>query len=198
MQRKKKSFPCLFLCFKLVTPGQGQFWPQGHHKNKLGRGQLADATYQISKHYFFLFQRRKILKFSFFVPMFQTCDTPGRASFDPRSIIWTILVEVHYKMLHTKYQSSAPSSFREDKFQSFLFCSYVSNLWPPGRSHFWPQDHHMNKLGRGQLADATYQISKFCTLQFQRRRILKFSFSVPMFQTCDPLGGASFDPWSIT
>ena len=22
---KKKSFPCLFLCFKLVTPGQRQF-----------------------------------------------------------------------------------------------------------------------------------------------------------------------------
>ena len=22
---EKKSFPCLFLCFKLVTPGQGQF-----------------------------------------------------------------------------------------------------------------------------------------------------------------------------
>ena len=92
---KKKCFPCLFLCFKLVTPGQGQFQPQGHHKNKLGRGQLADATYQISKLYFFLFQRRKILKFSFFVPMFQTCDPPGQASFDPRSIIWTILVEVH-------------------------------------------------------------------------------------------------------
>ena len=35
--------------FQLVTPGWGQFWPQGFHINKLGRGPLEDATYQISK-----------------------------------------------------------------------------------------------------------------------------------------------------
>ena len=75
----------LFLCFKLVTQGQGQFGPQGHHLNKLGRGKLADATYQISKFYSVLFQRR-ILKFSFFVPMFQTCELWGGVSFDPRGI----------------------------------------------------------------------------------------------------------------
>ena len=39
----------------------------------------------------------------------------GRASFDPRGIIWTILVQVHYEMLHTKYQSSALSSFTEPR-----------------------------------------------------------------------------------
>ena len=38
--------------------------------NRNGRRLLADATYQISKLYAFLFQRR-IFKFSFFVPMFQ-------------------------------------------------------------------------------------------------------------------------------
>ena len=42
-----------------------------------------------------------------------TCAPLGRASFDPRGIIWTNLVEVHKQMLHTKYQSSTPSSFRE-------------------------------------------------------------------------------------
>ena len=52
--------------------------------------------------------------------MFQTCDPQGGASFDPRGIIWTILVEVNSEMLHTKYQRSAPSSFRED-FQRFCF-----------------------------------------------------------------------------
>ena len=31
----------------------------------------------------------------------------------------------------------------------------------------------------------------------QRRRILKFSFFVSMFQTCDPRGGAQFDPKGI-
>ena len=35
--------------FQLVTPEQGQFWPQGHHINKLGRGHQGDAIYQISQ-----------------------------------------------------------------------------------------------------------------------------------------------------
>ena len=47
----------------------------------------------------------------------------GGASFDPRDIIWTILVEVHYEMLHTKYQSSRPSSFWEEDFQRF--CNFL-------------------------------------------------------------------------
>ena len=48
--------------------------------------------------------------------MFQICDPWGGASFDLRGIIWTTLVEVHQEMLHTKYQSSAPSTFREEEF----------------------------------------------------------------------------------
>ena len=58
----------------------------------------------------------------------------------------------------------------------------------------------MNNLCRGRLGDATYQISNLCTFSFQRSRILKFSFFVPMFQTCDPPGaglvltpGASYE-----
>ena len=82
-------------------------------------------------------------------------------------------------------------------FKVFLLCSYVSNLWPPVRGPIWPQGHHMNNLGRGPLGDATYEISKLCTFYFQRRKILKFSFFVPMFRTCDPRGGASFDPRDI-
>ena len=46
----------------------------------------------------------------------QTCDPCGRASFDPWGIIYKILVEVHKEMLHTKYQNSTPSIFREDEF----------------------------------------------------------------------------------
>ena len=45
--------------------------------NKLNKGLRGDATYQISKLYAVQFQRRRTLKFFFFVPMFQTCD-PGR------------------------------------------------------------------------------------------------------------------------
>ena len=50
--------------FQLVTPGAGPQGPQGDAKN------------QISKLYAFLFQRRKILKMGFFVPMFHLV-TPG-------------------------------------------------------------------------------------------------------------------------
>ena len=45
-----------------------------------------------------------------------TCDRPGRATFDPRGIICTNLVEIHKEMLHIKYQSSTPSSFKEEEF----------------------------------------------------------------------------------
>ena len=72
-----------------------QFWPQGHYMNNLGRDPLGDARFQISKLCTFLFQRKKISKFSFFVPMFRPCDSQGGANFDPRGIIWIILVEVH-------------------------------------------------------------------------------------------------------
>ena len=65
---------------------------------------------------------------------------------------------------------------------------------PRGGVSFDPQGHHMNKLGRGRLGDATYQISKLCTFYFQRRRFLKFSFFVPMLQTCDPGAGPILTP----
>ena len=84
-----------------------------------------------------------------------SCDPRGGANTDPRGIIWANLVEVQKEMLHTKYQSSVPSSFREE-FWSLLSLFLCSNMWPPGRGQFWPQGHHMNKLGRGPLGDATY------------------------------------------
>ena len=30
---------------------------------------------------------------------------------------------------------------------------------PPWQTHIWPQGHNLNKLGRGLLGDATYQVS---------------------------------------
>ena len=76
--------------------------------------------------------RQAILKFSLFVPMFWTCDSRGGASFDLRGIIWTIFVEVHYDMLHTKYQTSAPSSFRKEEFWSFPSLFPCFELVTPG------------------------------------------------------------------
>ena len=37
------------LCKTYDTQGWGNFWPLGDYFNKLGRGPLGDATYQISR-----------------------------------------------------------------------------------------------------------------------------------------------------
>ena len=66
-----------FLWFQLVTPGvEPVLIPKGHHVNKIDKGLQGDAIYQKSKLYLFQFQRRRILKLVFFVPMFQLA-TPG-------------------------------------------------------------------------------------------------------------------------
>ena len=62
--------------FQLVTPGAGPILTPQASYEKLGRGQQGDAKNQISKLYAFQFQRRRILKMGFFVPMFQLV-TPG-------------------------------------------------------------------------------------------------------------------------
>ena len=96
-------------------------------------------------------------------------------------------------MLHIKYQSSMPSSFREELFWSFHFLFPCSNLRSPGRGKFWAKGHHMNKLGRGTLGNATHQISKLHAFQFQRDRILKLVCFVLMFHLVSP-GRGQFWP----
>ena len=96
-------------------------------------------------------------------------------------------------MIYNKNQSSIPFSFREEEFwilPSLLLCS---NLWlPESQNQSWPQEHHMNKLGRGPQGDAAYQISKLYAFQFQRR-ILKIGFFCSYVPNCDPWSWASFD-----
>ena len=62
-------------------------------------------------------------------------------------------------MLLTKYHGSRPCGFRQDFFQVFPLEAYVKHVTPRVMP-FWPQGHYLNKLGRGPLDDATYQISR--------------------------------------
>ena len=65
--------------FKLVNPlqGQGKFWANGHHMNKLVEVHLEMVhAILISKLYAFKFQRERSLMMGLFVPMFQLV-TPG-------------------------------------------------------------------------------------------------------------------------
>ena len=126
-----------------------------------------------------------------------TYDPWGGASFDPRGILWTNLVEVHKEMPHTKYQISTPSSFSEETFLRRASLFLCSNLWPPGRGHFWPQEHHMNKLGRGPQGDAIYQISKLQAFQFSEKKNFEIFFLCSYAPTCDPRGRPNFDPRGI-
>ena len=97
-------------------------------------------------------------------------------------------------MLGCKYQSSMPSSFREEEFWSWSALFLCSILWTP------PPRHHMNKLGRDPQGDATYQISKLYAFQYQRRiknfEVCCLCFYVPTFGPPPP-GWVSLDPRGI-
>ena len=119
---------------------------------------------------------------------------PGAASFDPKGhhmneIDKGLQGDATYQNL-----SSIPSSFREKEFRSWFSLFLCSNLWPPGRGQFWPYKHHMNKLGRCPQGDIKNQISKLYAFQFQRKRILKMGFFIPMFQIVTPGMGPILTP----
>ena len=51
---------------------------------------------------------KKISKVFPFISQRKTCDPQGGAIFDPRSIIWTLLVEAHEIRLHAKFDKPMP------------------------------------------------------------------------------------------
>ena len=137
------SFSSLFLCSKLWPPQRGQFWPREHQVNKLVEVylEILHTKYQSSMPSIF---REEFWSFSSYI---WTCDHRGRASFNPRGIIWTNFVKVHYKMQDTKYQSSTPSSFREEAFGVFLLSSFVQTCDFRGRATF----DHIFSLSRYKI-----------------------------------------------
>ena len=62
-------------------------------------------------------------------------------------------------MLHTKFQASKPSGSEAEDFSIFSMYFYGLNLGPLARGHLGLWDLHLNKLVRGELGNATYQIS---------------------------------------
>ena len=86
----------------------------------------------------------------------------------------------------------SPESFSPTK-GFYISLPLVPACDPRGGASFDPTGHHMNKIDKGLQGDATYQISMLNPFQFQRRRILKLDFFLPMFQLVTP-GVLSFDP----
>ena len=62
-------------------------------------------------------------------------------------------------MLHTKYQGSRPYGFSQEGFHVFPYIS-LYKACVLGHGYFWLQGDNSNKLCRGPLGDATYQILK--------------------------------------
>ena len=90
--------------------------------------------------------------------------------------------------LHTKYERSGVSGFREEDFLRFSYEKLISRgVWP---------GHNLNKISNQPLGDNTFQISKLQALWFQRRGFLKFSY-ITLCKTYEPRGGAIFGPGVI-
>ena len=72
-----------------------------------------------------------------------------------------IFVEIYQMMLHNTYHGSRVYGIRREVFSCFPYqaLKFVKHV-TPGLAHFWPQEHNLNKLGRGPLDDASYQISR--------------------------------------
>ena len=60
-------------------------------------------------------------------------------------------------------------------------------MWPPARGHFWPKVYNLNKLGRGPLGDAKYQISK--PSDFRQEDFFIFPY-ISLCKKCDRWGGS--------
>ena len=61
-------------------------------------------------------------------------------------------------MLHTQFQAPESSISEEEDFYVYFISEPKTH--PPPQGHFGPKGYHLNKLGRGPLGNATYNILK--------------------------------------
>ena len=61
-----------------------------------------------------------------------------------------------------------------DKIFSMFYLYKSIQTCDPGAGPFWPQGHNLNKLDRGPLGDASYQISRLKASWFQTRRFFSY------------------------
>ena len=73
-------------------------------------------------------------------------------------------------MLHTKFQSSMPSSFREEDFQRF--CCFFS-FWLPWQPELWLEFNLLNNFGRASPKEHPCQVSSRLAQWFRRRCLKK-------------------------
>ena len=133
------------------------------------------------------FEKEGFWTFSYVFLWFEPRTPWPRAILDPGTFIWTNLVKDHYEMLHTKFQASEPSGSEEEGFWIYFYAF----LWfQPGTS--WPGAilnpgiFVLNKLGKGPLGNAIYQISSIWAKWLWRRRFLNIHCSAVIPRTDRP------------
>ena len=144
--------------FQLVTPLWGQFWLQRNHIRLIKvHKEMLNTKYQSSNPCSF---REEEFWSWFSLCLYSNLWPPGQGQFWPH--------EHHMNKRgrgpqgDAKHQISKLYAFQFSaekiwRWESLFLCS---NLWPPGWGQSQPQEHHLNKLGRGPLEDATYKLSK--------------------------------------
>ena len=119
--------------------------------------------------------------------------TLGWGQFLPQGHHKNNLVEVYKDMLHDKYQSSMPSSFREEEIRRWASLFLCSKLWPPGPGQFRPRGHHMNKLYTGSQG-MLYTKCKNCRPSSFKEKEFKNFFLLFLCSNLWPLGRGQFWP----
>ena len=85
----------------------------------------------------------------------------------------------------SRFVGNPEDRFCRDEAHIKANINYVTH----GAGHFWPHEYNFNKLGRGLLVDASYQISRLKALWFKTRRFFHVSPYISLCKTCDPGAG---------
>ena len=136
---------------------RGHLGPRDLHLNKTSRGPLGNATYQISNIWAKWFWRRRFFNIFLCISMVWTSDPLARGHLGPWDLGLNKLGKGPPGNATYQISSTWAKLFWRRRFWS------IFHFWtqdPPPQGHFGPQGHHLNKLGRGPLGNATYQISR--------------------------------------
>ena len=101
---------------KLVTPGRGQYWPQGQNRNILCRGPKDDATYLIWELRALRLLSSRCSKFQLSKPFFG----PGDLIMQWTGTILTTFVDLDPSNIVAKFGQIWPSSFGEVVWKKLL------------------------------------------------------------------------------
>ena len=121
--------------------------------------------------------------------LWKTSDIWGGAIFDPRAIIWKILVEVHKIKLHTKYQMPGPSSSDKKNFKSIAYRSLFETFDISIKRWRLTECYNIFKLYCAHGPQYCIPSKRAISLLVPEKKILKIFYHIWLWRTpwsCDP------------